>query len=138
MNVLYTGIYNKYAAGGDLYDTLYINAKYHGMYLMQAPQTAPLPYCVYGLVAREQEYDFTDEHEVLRVFFDIYSETGQEHAGVLLGYLKSLYDNADLIVVGWRQLWMLRKSTGSINDISRDPPGYGYHAEYEVLLEQTR
>lgn len=138
MNALYTGVYNLYASGGDLYDALYVDAEYVGMYLANVPQGAEYPFCTYGLVGRAQDWGFSETHESVMLYFNVYTETGQTAAGVLLDDLTTLYDDAALTVTGWGSLRMLREAVGSVNDEDRDPPIYGYHVEYEVLLEKAR
>lgn len=139
MNEVFTAIFNLYNAGNDLKTALYVSDIYPGLYLDEVPQDlSATEYCVYGLVSDDQDYDFSDTTEDLLIYFNLFTETGQSRAGELLGYLKALFDDATLAVTGWRHLYMVRDFVGPNNNISVEPAIYGYHVEYEVLVEKLR
>jgi len=138
MNALVSAIVAKYTAANTLKTALYVDAEYTGLYHAHAPQGANFPFAVFGVIGRDLDYAFSDETEAVTVYFNVYTETGQLHAGQLLGYLLDLYDDCNLTVTGWRALQCVRDFVGGLDDIDRDPPIYGWHVEYEMLLEKTR
>jgi len=134
MNALFEGIYSKFTDGGDFYDNLSGR-----MYLNIAPQGVTFPYCVFFSVSDLDDLDFVDEREEFLIQFNIFSEDEDAtEAGDLFEDLKTMFDDCDLTVTGWRHLYCTRSLTMPNNDFTQDTPIHGYSVEYEVLLEKAR
>jgi len=109
------------------------------MYHNVAPQESTFPYCVYFSVADVDDLDFSDEHEDFLIQFNIFSQNNSAlEAGNLLKSLKSMFDNCDLTVTGWRHLQFQRDNVISNNDFGQVPYVQGYSIDYNVLLEKER
>lgn len=136
MNALFTGIYNLFIS-----DTGH--AFYTGtggrFYLNKAPQAATFPYCVYHLIAANDELDFGEENEVFQVQFDVFTQNNSAlSAGTLLAGLKSRFDDCALTVSGWRHIYMVREFVAPNNDLTEVPPIMGYSVQYEIMLEKAK
>ncbi|MCP4568381.1 MAG: hypothetical protein GY841_12460 [FCB group bacterium] len=135
MNALFTGIYGEKAGSA-------LNTALGGrFYINMAPQNVAFPYCVYFLVSAEHEYDFSDEHEEFIIQFNLFDQNSNHSAlalGVILGNLKTVYDDAALTVTGYRALKMTRDFVFSNNDTTTDPPVFGYSVQYTILLEKAK
>ena len=135
MNSLFTAIYNKFTAT----TTGFYNDVSGRMYLYKAPQDAPFPYCVYFPVSDLNDVDFSDETEEFLVQFNVFSQSNSAtEAGTLLASLKTLYDDCDLTVTGWRHLEFSRGTVYPLNNYDKETTTYGYAVEYDVTLEQER
>jgi len=139
-SVILDGIWALYLADtGGFKSALYTDANNPGLYLYTAPQGTNFPFATYGFSDIDQDYSFSEENVVAEVYFDIWTETGQSAANVLIGDLFELFDNAVISVTGWRALHMIRSAPAlPINEIDRDPPLYRWNAAYEIFLERTR
>lgn len=136
MNGLFAGIWDHFSATTN---SGFYNDVSGRMYLNVAPQEATFPYCVYFSVSDLDELDFSDEHEDFLVQFNIFSKKNSSlEAGELLESLKTMFDNADLTVTGWRALQFQRDSVTPNNDFGQVPPVQGYSVGYDVLLEKRR
>ena len=140
MNVINTGIYTLYNDGNTLKTALYVSATYPGLYHYQAPQNAPFPYCVYGLVSGLAGPTFTENEENEWIQFSLYTEEpNAAPAGVLLAKLYSLFDYCTLTVAGYNFISMVREMpTLPDNDITQDKPIYGYVVQYSVRIQKNR
>lgn len=109
------------------------------LYYNKAVQSADFPYCVYSLVSNVNELGFSDEHEDFLVQFNLFSQNNSaQEVGNMLLYLQEVYDDCDLTVTGWRDLYMKRNGVFPNSDITQVPPIMGYTVQYEVLLERAR
>ena len=136
MNALFEAIINLFTATPTVGFYLAINGR---MYLNVAPQdpTSPFPYCVYFMVADNNDLDFTDEREEFEIQFNIFSENNSGvEAGTLLESLKDMFDNATLTVDGWSALNFQRTRVLPNNDFTQVPPIHGYSVMYDVLIER--
>ena len=137
MNALFTAIKTKFGTSGS--PTALYTAIGGRMYLIKAPQAATFPYVVYELITAVDDLGFSDENELFQIQFDIWTQNNSaSSAGTILGHLKSLYDDCELTVSGWRFLSMIREFVVPNNDISQAPPIMGYSVQYEIQLEKVR
>ena len=124
-------------SSGDFYDA--IGGR---LYLVKAPQGATFPFAVYDLITATDELDFSEENETFQIQFDIWTQkaasNSMDEAGDILGYLKTVYDDCDLTVDGWRALSMVRDFVVPNNDFSQDPPVLGYSVQYTIELEKSK
>jgi len=137
MKALLTAIYTRYTATphNSLYTALYVSAARGGLYPDNAPQGADFPFCVYGVHNRLWEPEMDDEHELITVYFNVYSRTGPANALDLAGYVTALFDEAAITVSGYGVLYFTRDTMIPLHDIGNDPPIYGYAIHYDTDLE---
>jgi len=136
MNSLFQAVYNKFSATTT---TGFYNDVSGRMYHNIAPQGAVFPYCVYFSVSDLDDLDFSDEQEDILLQFNVYSQNNSAlEAGNLLESLKTMYDDCNLTVTGWRHLGFQRNAVYPNNDLSQVPPIQGYSVEYDILLEKER
>ena len=133
MKALFTGIYTLFDAANT-----FKTAMGGQLYLHEAPQdTATFPYCVYSLISNISDWTFTESTEEALVQFSIYSEN-RSATEVTEAYtkMKALFDDANLSVVGFDEVFMHRE----LSQLLRDPISNTWHcmAEYRILLEKAR
>ena len=136
MNSLFKSIYDHFSAttGSGFYND--VSGR---MYLKKAPQETTFPYCVYFSASDVDALDFSDEHEDFLMQFNVFSENNSPvEAGTLIESLKTMFDDARLNVTGWRFLNCQRTNVFENDDLSQEPPIYGYSVEYNILLEKRR
>ena len=134
MNELFTAIYNELTTVNSL------NTAVGGrIYLGFAPQRSSFPFCVFDSVVGVTEEDFGEERSDFLIQFDIFSQKNSaDEAGDVLGYLKTLMDNASLTVTGWSQVTFSRGNEYRNNDFTQTPPVHGYSIEYNCIIEKTK
>lgn len=133
MKALMTGLYSHFTA--EPHNSLY-NAVGGRLYHQEAPQCSTFPYVIMQAVYEEHDWTFTEEIESILVQFTIYSQArSAANIGNLCSYLKSLYDDADLIVVGFTPVHMIRSNA----QLLRDPKNnmWQYIIEYECFLRAS-
>jgi hypothetical protein len=136
MNALFQGIWNRFSTttGSGFYND--VSGR---MYHYKAPQEATFPYCVYFPVSDLNDVDFGEEREEILMQFNIFSRNNSAlEAGTLLESLKTMFDDCNLTVTGWRHIEFSRNLVYPMNDYDQVPPIHGYAVEYDVLLEKTR
>lgn len=141
MNELYEGIYNEMGTSGS--PTALYTAIGGRMYPVKAPQGTEFPYVVYDQITSEDELDFNAQNEIFTMQFDVFTQSDDPFsAGTIMGNLKTVYDNCDLTVTGWRSLYMVREFVVPNNDLKEDSPDsipiMGYSIQYEIQLEKVR
>jgi len=136
MNNLFKGIYDHFSATTD---SGFYNDVSGRLFHNVAPQGSTFPYCVYFSVDDLDDLDFSDEHEDFLLQFNIFSKSNSAlEAGELFESLKTMFDDCNLNVTGWRHLEFKRNMTVPNNDFGQVPPVQGYSVDYNVLLEKER
>lgn len=107
------------------------------MYPFEAKQDAAFPYGVYYIIDEQTDYDFSDERQDIYVQFSLFSEDSSPgEAFTLGGYLKTLFDDADLTVSGWTCLQFKRTGSKVLRDEEMNT--YTFIGEYTAILEKGR
>ena len=105
MNVLKTGIYNKYNASGDFKGAI------TGLYYSEAPQGTAFPYVVYHLLVGTPNNTYTEKAENVIVKFLICSDKNSSNEiDTIYDYLDALYNDCVLTVVGYNSIFVSRES----------------------------
>jgi len=77
------------------------------MYTRYAPQNTPFPFAVFRIVSGIGDWNFTHDFDEVDVQFSLFSQsTSESEIGTLLTKLRSLYDDVELTVAGYTNLFM--------------------------------
>jgi len=104
MQVLFTGLYNKYLSNASL------KAAITGMYFTEAIQTAILPYIVYFEISNVPDWTYTEDMENFLIQFSIYSsDSSSVDILSIFEKLKTCYDWKVLTVDGYNFIYLKRE-----------------------------
>ena len=105
-------------------------------YLYEAPERVVYPYCVYFMVADENDYTFTTQFDNVLIQFSLFSESeGVSEVSTMFDNLAALYDDATLTVAGYSFIRMVRESANLIKET--DPKNIWHYAvTYNVMIER--
>lgn len=105
MNVLKTGIYNKYNASVDFKNSII------GLFYSVAPQGTLFPYVVYHLLTGTPNNTYTEKAENVIIEFLICSDkNSSSEIDTIYDYLDALYDDCALTVSGYNSIYVSRES----------------------------
>ena len=127
MQVLFTGLYNKYLSNASL------KAAITGMYFTEAIQTAILPYIVYFEISNVPDWTYTEDMENFLIQFSIYSsDSSSVDILSIFEKLKTCYDWKILTVAGWNSIYMKRE----FNILSRDNDIWKMDVQYRIEVQK--
>jgi len=121
MQVLFTGLYNKYNGDTDL------KAAITGFYFSEAPQDAVMPYIVYHLVSNVADWTYTEDMENSLIQFSIFDDhSSSTTINDIYEKLKTCYDWTALTVAGYSHIYTMREFNNltRINDIWQENVQY--------------
>ena len=127
MQVLFTGLYNKYNGDTDL------KAVITDMYLKEAPQDAVLPYVVYHKISGVPDYTYTEDMENVIIQFNIFDDNSSSTTiNDIYAKLTALFDWCTLTVLGWNSIYM-KEEFGyleNMNDV------WNYMVSYRLEIQK--
>jgi len=127
MQVLFTGIWNKYNGNAAL------KAVVSGMYLTEAPQGTAYPYIVYHKISGRPDYTYTEDMENVIIQFNIFDDNNSSTTiNDIYTKLTALYDWCSLTVAGWDSIYMRRE----IDNLTRDNGIWNYFVQYRLEIQQ--
>ena len=105
MNVLKTGIYNKYNTSVDFKGAI------TGLYYSEAPQGTAFPYVVYHIITGNPNNTYTEKAEHIVIDFLICSDDDSSNEiDTIYDYLDTLYNDSILTVTGYNCIFVTRDS----------------------------
>jgi len=106
INKLKAAIYAKYVS-----DSAGLGSVINGLYFINAPQSATMPYTVFFL-STETDNTFNEFAEKFELQFNIYSKTrSSEQTGNIEHYLTALFDRCLLSVAGYAHIMCERRTS---------------------------
>ncbi len=87
------------------------------VYNTMAPQTATLPYLVYGILTDMPDGTFTDlaAIENMTFYVNCFSSTSVAHVMQIADLVKTAMDNVTLTITGYTSMVCMREFTGNVN-----------------------
>ena len=105
MNVLKTGIYNKYNG------SVSFKGAITGLFYSEAPQGTLFPYVVYHIITGTPNNTYSEKAENVVVEFLICSDDNSSNEiDTIYGYLDNLYNDCILTVSGYNSIYVTRES----------------------------
>ena len=132
MNELFAAITTRFKTVNDL------NTSLSGqMFPHEAEQNATFPYGVYYLISDINDFNFTDDHEIVSIQFSLFSDDhSPTQVFTLFSQLKALFDDVKLTVAGYENIRFQRGV--SLLDKDEEMDTWTYIVEYDILLERQR
>jgi len=129
MQVLFTGLWNKYnGAGGAA-----LKAVVSGMYFTEAPQGTTYPYIVYHKISGVADYTYTEDMENVIIQFNIYDDNSSSTTiNDIYTKLTALYDWCALSVSPWNSIYMRRE----LDNLTRDNGVWNYMISYRLEIQK--
>lgn len=132
MQELFVGVWNRFNTVNNLNTALSNN-----LYPHEAPQDVSFPYGLQIKIFGDSDYDFTDLRDDQNWQFSLFSdENPPDEINTLYGYLKDLFDDAPILVAGYRVLRFQRLDDVLLRDEVQGT--WAYHIDYSVWLEKDR
>jgi hypothetical protein len=87
------------------------------VYNTMAPQTAVLPYVVYGLLTDMPLGDFADPATIedMTFYVNVFSSTSVAHVMQIADLVKTVMDNVTLSITGYTAMRCMREFTSNVN-----------------------
>ena len=127
MQVLFTGLYNKYNGNAAL------KAVINGFYFTEAPQDAVMPYIVYHKISGVPDHTFTEDMENVIIQFNIYDDhSSSTTVNDIYAKLTALFDWCTLIVAGWNSIYMKRE----LDNLTRDNDIWNYFLQFRLEIQK--
>ena len=127
MQVLFTGLYNKYLSNAAL------KAVITGFYFTEAPQDAVLPYVVYHKISGVPDYTYTEDMENVIIQFNIFDDhSSSTTVNDIYAKLTALFDWCTLTVAGWDSIYMKRE----LDSLVRDNDIFNYFLQYRLEIQR--
>jgi len=127
MQVLFTGIWNKYNGNAAL------KAVVSGMYLTEVPQGTAYPYIVYHKISGVADYTYTEDMENVIIQFNIYDDSNSSTTiNDIYTKLTALYDWCSLTVSGWNSIYMKRE----LDNLTKENGIWNYFVQYRLEIQQ--
>ena len=127
MQVLFTGLYNKYNSNAAL------KAVVSGMYLTEAPQGTLYPYIVYHKISGVADYTYTEDMENVIIQFNIYDDhSSSTTINDIYTKLTALFDWCSLTVVSWNSIYMKRE----LDNLTKDNGIWNYFVQYRLEIQK--
>ena len=127
MQVLFTGLYNKYLSNAAL------KAVITGFYFTEAPQDAVMPYVVYHKISGVPDYTYTEDMENVIIQFNIFDEhSSSTTINDIYTKLTALFDWSTLTVAGWNSIYMKRE----LYNLTRDNDIWNYFVQYRLEIQK--
>lgn len=128
-----TGFYTALTANTTLNTKLGTATGVKKVYNTMAPQTASLPYLVYGLLTDMPMGDFADQATIENMTFYIncFSSTSVANVMQIADLVKAAMDDVDLTITGYTAMVCMREFTGNVN-YDTDNKVYSLPLRYRV------
>ena len=127
MQVLFTGLYNKYLSNAAL------KAAITGFYFTEAPQDAVMPYVVYHLVSNVADWTYTEDMENSLIQFSIFDDhSSSTTINDIYEKLTALFDWCVLTVEGYSHIYMKRE----FNILTRGNDIWKYVIQYRNEIQK--
>ena len=127
MQVLFTGLYNKYNGDTDL------KAIITGFYFTEAPQDAVMPYVVYNLVSNVPDWTYTEDMENSLLQFSIFDDhSSSTTINDIYEKLTALFDWCVLTIEGYSHIYMKRE----FNILTRGNDIWKYVIQYRNEIQK--
>jgi len=127
MQVLFTGLYNKYLSNAAL------KAAITGFYFTEAPQDAVMPYVVYNLVSNVPDWTYTEDMENSLLQFSIFDDhSSSTTINDIYEKLTALFDWCVLTVEGYSHIYMKRE----FNILTRGNDIWKYVIQYRNEVQK--
>jgi len=127
MQVLFTGLYNKYLSNAAL------KAVITGFYFTEAPQDAVMPYVVYHLVSNVADWTYTEDMENSLIQFSIFDDhSSSTTINDIYEKLTALFDWCVLTVEGYSHIYMKRE----FNILTRGNDIWEYVIQYRNEIQK--
>ena len=127
MQVLFTGLYNKYLSNAAL------KAAITGFYFTEAPQDAAMPYVVYNLVSNVPDWTYTEDMENSLIQFSIFDDhSSSTTINDIYEKLTALFDWCVLTVEGYSHIYMKRE----FNILTRGNDIWKYVIQYRNEIQK--
>ena len=107
------------------------------LYPHEAEQGVSFPYGTYFIINDYLDYTFSEEQDEIQVQISVFSnDKSPVEINTLYGYVKDLFDEAEITVSGHSVLSFLRTDARPIRDAEHRT--WAYHITYMVLIEKSR
>ena len=127
MQVLFTGLYNKYLSDAAL------KAAITGFYFTEAPQDAVMPYVVYNLVSNVPDWTYTEDMENSLIQFSIFDNNSSSTTiNDIYAKLTALFNWCSLSVTGYSHIYMKRE----FNILTRENDTWQYVIQYRNEIQK--
>ncbi len=127
MQVLFTGLYNKYLSNAAL------KAAITGFYFTEAPQDAAMPYVVYNLVSNVPDWTYTEDMENSLIQFSIFDDhSSSTTINDIYEKLTALFDWCVLTIEGYSHIYMKRE----FNILTRGNDIWKYVIQYRNEIQK--
>jgi len=127
MQVLFTGLYNKYLSNAAL------KAAITGFYFTEAPQDAVMPYIVYHKISGVPDYTYTEDMENVIIQFNIFDDhSSSTTVNDIYAKLTALFDWCILTVAGWNSIYMKRE----LDNLTRDNDIWNYFLQFRLEIQK--
>ena len=127
MQVLFTGLYNKYLSNAAL------KAVITGFYFTEAPQDAVMPYVVYHLVSNVADWTYTEDMENSLIQFSIFDNNSSSTTiNDIYAKLTALFNWCSLSVTGYSHIYMKRE----FNILTRGNDIWKYVIQYRNEIQK--
>ena len=127
MQVLFTGLYNKYLSDAAL------KAAITGFYFTEAPQDAVMPYVVYNLVSNVPDWTYTEDMENSLIQFSIFDNNSSSTTiNDIYAKLTALFNWCSLSVTGYSHIYMKRE----FNILTRGNDIWKYVIQYRNEIQK--
>ncbi len=128
-----TGFYNQLKGNAALQTLLSGSAGDKKIYNILAPQTASLPYIVYGLLTDMPIGDFADPATIedMTFYVNCFSSTSPINISQIADGVKVALDNSTLTITGYTAMKCMREFTGNIN-YDKDTKVFSLSLRYRV------
>ena len=127
MQVLFTGLYNKYLSDAAL------KAVITGFYFTEAPQDAAMPYVVYNLVSNVPDWTYTEDMENSLIQFSIFDDhSSSTTINDIYEKLTALFDWCVLTIEGYSHIYMKRE----FNILTRENDTWHYAIQYRNEVQK--
>jgi len=127
MQVLFTGLYNKYLSNAAL------KAVITGFYFTEAPQDAVMPYVVYNLVSNVPDWTYTEDMENSLLQFSIFDDhSSSTTINDIYTKLTALFNWCSLSVTGYSHIYMKRE----FNILTRENDIWQYVIQYRNEIQK--
>jgi len=140
VNAFLKAIYDKLKGDSDLMTKVGGNANnLYKCHNILAPQSATLPYIVFGLLTDMPMGVFgkLDDMEDATFYLNIYSSTGPKNAGEILDLVKAVLDDADLTISGYtNDMYCMREYIGTTS-YNPDTKAWMIPMRYRVIAEKN-